>query len=41
LQAKIAPDEAEDDSCGDPTTKDDNDAWRDLRRNPSGTRQRE
>jgi hypothetical protein len=34
LRGKIAPDEAEDEGCGGPTTEDDNEVWRDFRRNP-------
>jgi len=36
LREKIAPDEAEDEGCGGPTAEDDNEVWRDFRRNPSG-----
>jgi hypothetical protein len=36
LLAKIAPDEAEADGCGDPTVEGENEVWRDLRRSPKG-----
>jgi len=36
LREKIAPDEAESEGCGGPTAEDDNEVWRDFRRNPSG-----
>ena len=36
LRAKIAPDEAESEGCGGTTVEDDNEVWRNLRRNPKG-----
>jgi len=34
LRAKIRPDEAEPEGCGDPTAEGKNEVWADFRRNP-------
>jgi hypothetical protein len=36
LRAKIGPDEAEPEGCGDPTVEGENEVWPDFRRNPKG-----